>query len=361
MITDKEKYRSDGFVKEEEHSTLWKKNQRLMSGVLSFDAVDASNVNSPQMNADYLLSPVRFHRNGFSKSMVDLSSYRNMNRKSVMFEEDLFAHKEIIQRARHRFKELELKYPEIFKNSCKTRSVSSSSLSKQSASFDRAESSELKSVERKEIQTVKTDTLQVEPSGEIDRDSCAAVTILRTRPPPLSAAMKHHNLEDSCDSAFDEIDHDRDSLHSKTSREPTPPAMEDRKRFLYPGESVESDKDSGISTDRSHTPHSRPARLEKCPGAGLKDKQYFPLKSKSLTALSSPRRNSLEYQGAHFDNTLRQRVDRRGILKSVAYRNQEIKADSLDIPDCVTSLSKCQERQSRSGSLSSNIRRGELF
>lgn len=359
MITDKKEYQSDSFVKkEEEHSTAWKKNRRRMSGVLSFDAVDDSNVNSSQMNADYLFAPARSHRNGFSKSMVDLSSYRSLNRKSVMFEEDLFAHKEIIQRARHRFKELELKYPEIFKNSSKTPSVLSSSLSRQSVSSDCAELSKLKSVERKEIQTVKIDTLQVEPSGENDRDSCAAVTISRTRPPPLSAAMKHHNLEDSCDSAFDEADHDRDSLHSKTSREPTPPSMEDRRLFLYPGESVESDKDSGISTDPSHKPHSRPARLERCSDTGLKDKQYFPLKSKSLTALSSPRRNSLEYQGAHFDNTLRQRVDKRGILKSVAYRNQEIKADSLDIPDCAASPTHCQGRESRSGSLSSNIRRG---
>ena len=154
MITDKKEYQSDSFVKkEEEHSTVWKKNRRRMSGVLSFDAVDDSNVNSPQMNADYLFAPARSQRNGFSKSMVDLSSYRSINRKSVMFEEDLFAHKEIIQRARHRFKELELKYPEIFKNSSKTPSVLSSSLSRQSVSSDCAELSKLKSVERKEIQT----------------------------------------------------------------------------------------------------------------------------------------------------------------------------------------------------------------
>lgn len=353
MSTNEEIYRLDSLLKDASPSTQLNKNQSRMSGAPSFDDAkdNVANIYSPQRHIDPFLSSVRNHRNGFSRSMVDLSSSRSLNRKSVMFEEDLFAQKEIIQRARNRFKELELKYPEIFKNS-RTPSVLSSRLSRQSVSFDRPESPELKSVERKEIQTAKTDTSQVEISGE---DSRAAVTISKRKPPPLSAAMKLHYLEDSCDSAFDEIDHDRESLHSKTSREPTPPTFGHSKQFLYPGESVESDKDSGISTDRSHTPHWRPAETERCLDLGLSEKHCLPLKSKSMTALSSPRRNSLDYRGINFD-TKRQREDRRGILKSVAYRNQEIKADSLDIPE---SASYCQARQNRSGSvLSANIRRG---
>ena len=363
-MTNENIYRSEGFLNESAHSTKCNRNQRI-SGSHSFDvspqnyvkeALDP-NVYSPQRQINPVLSSAYSHRNRLSKSMVDLSSSRNVNRKSVMFEEDLFEHNEMLQRARDRFKELELKYPEIFKNS-RSCSMLSSCSNGQSVSFDRSESLELKSVERQDIQTPKTDTLQVLRSGANDQNSSAAVTTSRRRPPPLSAAMKHHYLEDSCDSAFDEIDHDRESLRSKTSREPTPPSS-GNKHFLYPGESVESDKDSGISTDRPCTPNSRLGRSIQCVDPGFKDMQTLPMKSTSLTALS-PRRHSLEYRGSDADSTKRHRIDRRGILKSVAYRNQEIKAESLDLPESVTSPTNSQGRQSRSGSLPGNIRRGEF-
>lgn len=363
-MTKENLYRSEGFLNESAQSTECHMKQRI-SGAYSFDvspqnyAKDAPdpNVYSPQRKINPVLSSAYSHRNRFSKSMVDLSSSRNVNRKSVMFEEDLFAHNEMLQRTRDRFKELEVKYLEIFKNS-RTSSVLSSCSNGQSVSFDRSESLELKSVERQDIQTAKTDTLQVLRSGANDHNSSAAVTTSRRRPPPLSAAMKHHYLEDSCDSAFDEIDHDRESLRSKTSREPTPPSSGCR-HFLYPGESVESDKDSGISTDRPCTPNSRLGRPVRRVDPGLKDTQTLPMKSKSLTALS-PRRHSLEYGLSDADSTKRHRIDRRGILKSVAYRNQGIKAESLDLPESATSPTNSQGRQSRSGSLSGNIRRGEF-
>lgn len=347
MATNETVMRPEVFSKETGNSTEW----GWISGAHSFDLSpqrnfkDVSNVYSPQRHINPVLSSAYSHRNGFSKSMVDLSSSRNGNRKSVMFEEDLFAHKEMLQRARNRFKELELKYPEIFKNS-RPSSVLSSCSSRQSVGLDRSESLELKSAERHDIQTEETDTLQVLQSGAKDQDTNAAVTISKRRPPPLSVAMKHHYLEDSCDSAFDEIDHDRESLHSKTSRETTSPSS-GTKHFLYPGESVESDKDSGISTDRPCTPSTRPARSVRCLDAGLRETETFPVKSKSLTVLS--------------DSTKRPGVDRRGILKSVAYRNQEIKAESLDIPESVSSPAIYPGRQSRSGSLAGNIRRGECW
>lgn len=363
MATKENVYRSEASLKEAVQSTERIGNPLRISGVHSFDvspqnyAKDVPNVYSPQRQINPVLSSAHSHRNGFSKSMIDLPSSRNLYRKSVMFEDDLFEHKEMLQRARNRFKELELKYPEIFKNS-RTSLVSSSGSNRHSGSFDRSESLELKSVERQDIQTAKTDTLQVLRSGVSDQNS-TAVTVSRRRPPPLSVAMKLHNLEDSCDSAFDETDHDRESVYLKTSHEPTPPAF-GNKHFLYPGESVESDKDSGISTDRPCTPNSRPAGPIRGIDQELRGTQTLPAKSKSSTALSS-RRISLEYPASDSDSTKRQRVDRRGILKSVAYRNQEIKAESLDIPSTVTSPTFYQGRQSRSASLSGNVRRGEFL
>lgn len=361
METKDSIYRSEVYLREAVRSAEWKSNPRRISGAQSFDlspqnyAKDVPDA-SPQGQINPVLSSTHSHRNGFSKSMVDLPLSRNGYRKSVMFEEDLFAHKEMLQRARNRFKELELKYPEIFKNS-RTSSVSSCGSNRHSGSFDRSESLELKSVERQDIQTTKTDTSQVLPSGANDQDS-TDVTISRRRPPRLSVAMKLHNLEDSCDSAFDEIDHDRESLNSKTSHEPTPTSF-GNKHFLYPGESVESDKDSGISTDRPCTPKTRPANPVQCVEPRQKGTHTLPSKSKSLTALS-PRRNSSEYAGSDSDSARQHRVDRRGILKSVAYRNQGIRAESLDSPALASSPTYYQGRQSRSGSLSGNVRRGEF-
>lgn len=337
------------------------RNPRRISGAQSFDmssktnVTDVPNIYSPERK-NPVLSSSYSHRNGFSKSMVDLPS-RTGFRKSVMFEEDLFAHKEMLQRARNRFKELELKYPEIFKNSSRTSSLSSSGSNQPSGSFDRSESLEPKSVEHQEIQTTKTDTLQVLRSGTNDQNS-NVVTISRQRPPPLSVAMKLHNLEDSCDSAFDEID--RESLHSKTSHEPTPTSFSNN-HFLYPGESVESDKDSGISTDRPCTPNSRSSRPVKWADPRFSGTQSLPPKSKSLTVLSSGT-NSLEFGGSDSDSHKSRSIDRRGILKSVAYRNQEIRAESLDIPSSSTLY--CQQRQNRSGSLpghTGQIRRGKFW
>ena len=357
-------YRSETSLDSTGRAMEWNRNPLRISGAQSFDvspqnyAESILNVGSPQRRINPVLSSSHSHRNGFSKSMFDLSSSRNGSRKSVMFEEDIFEHKEMLQRARNRFKELELKYPEIFKNS-RTSSVLSSSESPNSGSIDQSESFELKAVERQDIQTSKTDTLQVLGSGENDYNPSTAVAISRRRPPPLSVAMKLHNLEDSYDSAFDEIDHDRDSVNSKTSHEPTSTCLGVNKHFLYPGDSVESDKDSGISTDR--TPNSRTVKPVESAEMGLKGTQTLPTKSQSLIALSSSRRNSLEYLSSASDFNAN-RVDRRGILKSVAYRNQEIKSESLDSPGFAANHIHCnQGRQSRSGSLSSgNNRRGEF-
>ena len=318
------------------------------------DVTDFADICLPERNNPVSPSPYS-HKNGFSKSMVDLSSHRNGFRKSVMFEEDLFAHKEMLQRARNRFKELELKYPEIFKNSTRTSSLSSTGSNRQSRSFDRSESPEPKSVEHQEIQTSQTDTLQVLRSGTNDQSS-NVVTISRTRPPPLSVAMKLHNLEDSCDSAFDEID--RESVHSKTSHEPTPTSFSNS-HFLYPGESVESDKDSGISTDRPCTPNSRSSRPLRWVDPRLSGTQSLPQKSKSLTALLSGT-NSLELTGSDSDSHKSRSKDRRGILKSVAYRNQEIQSESLDIPTVANSFTCSQQRHNQNGSLPGQIRRGKF-
>lgn len=361
-IENSKTYKSEHSLEEVLQSTACQlnRNPRRISGAQSFDmpsktteVTNVSNIYSPERRNPALSSSYS-HRNGFSKSMVDLPS-RNGFRKSVMFEEDLFAHKEMLQRARNRFKELELKYPEIFKNSSRTSSLSSSGSNQPSGSFDRADSLEPKSVEHQEIQTTKTDTLQVLRSGTNDQNS-NVVTIPRRRPPPLSVAMKLHNLEDSCDSAFDEID--RESVHSKTSHEPTPTSFTNN-RFLYPGESVESDKDSGISTDRPCTPNSRPSRPAKWADPRLSGTQSLPTKSKSLTVLLSGT-NSQEFGGSDSDSHKSRSIDRRGILKSVAYRNQEISSESLDIPSTASGSTYCQQRQNRSGSLPGQVRRGKF-
>lgn len=362
MAVVEKMYRSENSQEEVNQSTAChlSRSPRRISGAQSFDmssktnVSDFANIYSPERQKP-VLSSACSHRNGFSKSMVDLSS-RNGFRKSVMFEEDLFAHKEMLQRARNRFKELELKYPEIFKNSSRTSSLSSTDSNQRSRSFDRSESPEPKSVEHQEIQTTKTDTLQVLRSGTNDQSS-NVVTISRKRPPPLSVAMKLQNLEDSCDSAFDEID--RESVHSKTSHEPTPTSYSNS-HFLYPGESVESDKDSGISTDRPCTPNSRLSRPLRWVDPRLSGTQSLPQKSKSLTVLLSES-NSQELTGCDSDSHKSRSKDRRGILKSVAYRNQEIQSESLDIPATANSSTYSQQRQNRSGSLPGQIRRGKFF
>lgn len=362
MAVVEKMYRSENSLEEVNQSTAChlSRSPRRISGAQSFDmssktnVSDFANIYSPERQKP-VLSSACSHRNGFSKSMVDLSS-RNGFRKSVMFEEDLFAHKEMLQRARNRFKELELKYPEIFKNSSRTSSLSSTDSNQRSRSFDRFESPEPKSVEHQEIQTTKTDTLQVLRSGTNDQSS-NVVTISRKRPPPLSVAMKLQNLEDSCDSAFDEID--RESVHSKTSHEPTPTSYSNS-HFLYPGESVESDKDSGISTDRPCTPNSRLSRPLRWVDPRLSGTQSLPQKSKSLTVLLSES-NSQELTGCDSDSHKSRSKDRRGILKSVAYRNQEIQSESLDIPATANSSTYSQQRQNRSGSLPGQIRRGKFL
>lgn len=361
-------YRSETSLDSTGRAMEWNRNPLRISGAQSFDfscspqnyAESVLNVGSPPRRYNPVLSSSHSHRDGFSKSMFDLSSSRNGSRKSVMFEEDIFEHKEMLQRARNRFKELELKYPEIFKNS-RTSSELSSSESPHSGSIDQSESFELKAVERQDIQTSKTDTLQVLGSGENDYNPSTAVAISRRRPPPLSVAMKLHNLEDSYDSAFDEIDHDRDSVNSKTSHEPTPTCLGVNKHFLYPGDSVESDKDSGISTDRTSNSRTLTVKPVVSVEIGLRGTQSLPTKSQSLIALSSLRRNSLEYVSSASDFNAK-RVDRRGILKSVAYRNQEIKSESLDSPGFAVNHIHCNKgRQSRSVSLSNgNNRRGEF-
>lgn len=358
MAVVEKMYRSENSLEEVNRTPTCHLNRS--SGAQSFDissktdVTDFANIYSPERK-NPVLSSTYSHRNGFSKSMVDLSS-RNGFRKSVMFEEDLFAHKEMLQRARNRLKELELKYPEIFQNSTRTSSLSSTGSNQRSRSFDRSESLEPKSVEHQEIQTSKTDTLQVLRSG-INDQSSDVVTISRKRPPPLSVAMKLHNLEDSCDSAFDEID--RESVHSKTSHEPTPTSFSNG-HFLYPGESVESDKDSGISTDRACTPNSRSSRPLRWVDPRLSGTQSLPQKSKSLTALLSET-NSQELAGSDSDSHKSRSKDRRGILKSVAYRNQEIQSESLDIPTTANSSTYSQQRQNRSGSLPGQIRRGKFW
>lgn len=340
-------------------STSCQLNRKRFSGAQSFDVPSSHYVTkNPNLYSTEKRSPsfplMHSHSNGLSKSMVDLPS-RNLNglRKSVMFEEDLFAHKEMLQRARNRFKELELKYPEIFKNSSGTYSFSSSCSNQPDGSFDRSQSLDPKSVEHQEIQTTKSDKLQVLRSGTNDQSSDVVATTSRRRPPPLSVAMKLHNLEDSCDSAFDDID--RESVLSKTSHEPTPTSFS-KTHFLYPGESVESDKDSGISTDRPCTPNSRssrPARWEDPQVSGTLSYPSTRPNSMSLTTL--PLSSSLEFASFDSESQRGRSVDRRGILKSVAYRNQEIKTESLDIaPSSSNSSFNCQ----RSVSLTGGLRRG---
>lgn len=342
-------------------STSCQLNRKRFSGAQSFDVPSRNYVTKkPNLYLTEKRSP-RFpsmhgDSNGLSKSMVDLPS-RNLNgfRKSVMFEEDIFAHKEMLQRARNRFKELELKYPEIFKDSSRTSSFSSSGSNQPNGSIDRSQSLDPKSVEHQEIQTTKSDILQVLRSGTNDQSSTVVATTSRRRPPPLSVAMKLHNLEDSCDSAFDDID--RESVHSKTSHEPTPTSIS-KNHFLYPGESMESDKDSGISTDRPCTPNSRSSRPTRWEDPQQSGQQSYPsTRSKSLSLTALPLTNSLEYASFDSESQRSRSVDRRGILKSVAYRNQEIKTESFDIaPSSSNSSLNCQ--RSRSGSLTEGVRRG---
>ena len=340
-------------------------NQRRISASQTLDfssehAANISDVYSSQVRQIPRLSSTFSHRNGFSKSMGDLSGMSNGCRKSVIFDEDLFAHKEMLQRARNRFRELELKYPEIFRNSSRTSSLSYSSAEReQSESFDCFFSLEARSLECQHTQTSNRDTLQVPRKGILDHKS-SENTVLKRRPPPLSVAMKLHNLEGSCDSAFDEIDHE--SLYSRTSHEPTP-TSQCCNQFLYPGDSIESDKDSGISTDRPFAPSSKPAKPVRWADPSLDDSKSDAANSQRLSLLLS-RTNSQEISGSEADNKSR-RIDRRGILKSVAYRNQEIKTESLDIPSSTaksfTNFDYRRGRQHRGESLPAKSRRGQLY
>ena len=123
---------------------------------------------------------------------------------------------------------------------------------------------------------------------------------------------------------------------------------------------MESDKDSGISTDRPCTPNSRSSRPTRWEDPQQSGQQSYPsTRSKSLSLTALPLTNSLEYASFDSESQRSRSVDRRGILKSVAYRNQEIKTESFDIaPSSSNSSLNCQ--RSRSGSLTEGVRRGKF-
>ena len=245
-------------------------------------------------------------RHRFSKSLGDLSHSCNppsgKSRKSVAFEEDLFEQREVLQRARQRFRELELKYPEIFKDFSRTSSVVAALNAKPSAESDK---------DKPPRATHEMDTLQVPSERSF---SAARNSTNYRRAPRLSVAMRSHNLEDSSDSAFDE------NLDRELSVQTTRSLTEQRsraERSLDASESIESDKDSGISTDRPFIPpvlSHRPVRW-------ADDDTTLKLrKAKSLSL------QALEGKSASIEGYPR---DRRGILKSAAYKNQGILAESL--------------------------------
>lgn len=251
-------------------------------------------------------------RSGFSKSLGDLSqlsgSRNSFSRKSVAFEEDLYEHNSVLERARTRFRELELKYPEIFKQFSRTSSVSSLADRSVSSSHEHEHADGM-------------DTLQV-PRINPDSKSGGVSNTTARRAPRLSVAMRVKNLEDSCDSAFDEVD--RDSIHSRASQDPIKSPS-----LLHPCDSLESDKDSGISTDRPFIPqgpkYGRPVRW-----AESEDIE----KAGSLQSVRRISSSTEEYP----------REDRRGILKSAAYKNQgSIQSESADVLSLSERRRFCQQ------------------
>lgn len=256
-------------------------------------------------------------RSGFSKSLGDLSqlsgSRNGFSRKSVAFEEDLYEHDIVLERARTRFRQLELKYPEIFKQFSRTSSVSSLADRSVSSSHEHEHADGM-------------DTLQV-PRINPDSKSSGGSNTTARRAPRLSVAMRVKNLEDSCDSAFDEVD--RDSIHSRASQDPSSiksPSL------LHPCDSLESDKDSGISTDRPFIPqgpkYGRPVRW-----AESEDNLDIE-KAGSLQSVGRISSSTEEYP----------REDRRGILKSAAYKNQgSIQSESADVLSLSERRRFCQQ------------------
>jgi hypothetical protein len=232
---------------------------------LSFDACadqSPTKVNKlSQMNLyekNGLLDISHGHRNGFSKSLGDLTaldSHTGHQRRTVMFEEDLRSHAAMLERARSRFRELELKYPEVFRNSPRKSSASSlntwrgSGVLKQPSIELTIDQSRLEN-QSQEIEVKENDQLGDLSDVPVYRKLSSGAQ--RRKAPLLSSSMRSHHLEDSCDSAFDEID--RESIHSRTSHDRSPTPTNSRtssSRFLYPGaDSLESNKDSGKSTDQ---------------------------------------------------------------------------------------------------------------
>lgn len=261
------------------------------------------------------------HRNGFSKSLGDISSLSSparYQRKAVLFEEDLRAHAEMLDRARTRFRRLELKYPDVFKHSSRASSISSLNVYQASSSLKQPSI---------ELSVHGSESGNQSFEQEVDRlGDLAEVPVYRKysgqrrKAPLLSSSMRASHLEGSCDSAFDEID--RESIHSQ---EQSPTNIDNNSantssRFLYPGDSVESDKDSGIYTDQPSLP---------APQSPIKRAKFAEVGeiSKSLS-FSQP---SLVSESNFTDEKQSTRaISRQGILKSSAYRNQGIRSESLD-------------------------------
>ena len=318
------------------------------SDLLPSKANKLSQMNPYERNG--LLDVSRGHRNGFSKSLGDLSmldSPAGNPRRSVMFEEDLRVHAEMLERARSRFRELELKYPEVFRNS-PSKSPSMASLNTwRSSGMLKQPSIELTIDQDQPMLENQSHELEFGENDGLGDLSVGAPVYRklssgaqRRKAPLLSSSMRSHHLEDSCDSAFDEID--RESVHSRTSHERSPSSnSRTSSRFLYPGDSLESDKDSGISTDQPFIPTHKPPIYPK--RATFADSDLGNIRSKSLS-LSQP---SLAYDSYENESERAKRtVDRQGILKSTAFRNQGIRSESLDVEFPLDKV-KYQARKSR--------------
>ena len=290
--------------------------------------------------------------NRFSKSMGDLTSLRKQqhHRSSVILEDGFLAeHAEVVVRARNRFRELERKYPDIFKKFSRSSSVSSLPCNEEKSTNCGHNSPFLKSAvderlprnQRRNTADDKTKerTLSVPVYGVPSSRSGLNHFHYGRRAPPLSLAMRSQNLDDSCDSAFG--DHETAStICHETSPPARSPINSKCRRFLFPGDSVESDKDSGISADRPFIPsakttrNSRPVRWADSESFESAASNSDLSKSTSLSML--PRSGSLNPdQNESPTNNLRTKNSsyRRGILKSVAYRNQELNYGSLDSED----------------------------
>lgn len=305
------------------------------------------------------------HRNRFSKSMGDLTDLRkqHFHRSSVILEDGfLEEHAEVIVRARKRFRELELKYPEIFKNSARSSSLSSLQSneekwtrcnqpephSKSTESEHQGDQSHFlgqNAIDDKDKRKEKKNS--VPTNGTNNLGSMVENFRYHRRAPPLSMATRSQNLDDSCDSAFDE--HDTSTVCHETSPPARSPNSSKYRRFLYPGDSLESDKDSGISSDRPFIPtarnrrNSRPVRWADSEECSSNYSCGDLSKSTSLSNL--PRGNSLNHDDQNESPACSRTKNssyRRGILKSVAYRNQELRHGSLDFENDRTSTASTE-------------------